>query len=140
MSSSEVPIAPLLSNEAVIVSGASDAPSIAQLLRRTFREYPVTSVGGSWALMLGGTVGFIWTRRIPLQLKIIQGRIVAQAALLGGCILGGISAALFEPPRDRRARDAELLSKFGGGVDAGAFQFQRPDKTVGPRAAAAELK
>jgi hypothetical protein len=90
--------------------------------------------------MLGGTVGYIWTRRIPLQLKIIQGRIVAQAALLGGCILGGISAALFEPPRDRRARDAELLSKFGGGVDAGTFQFQRPENPAGPRVAAAELK
>lgn len=91
-------------------------------VRKQFRESPVLTIGGAWAVMLGGTVGFVWTRRIPLQLKIIQGRIVAQAALLGGCILGAVSAAVFEPPRSGRLREADSLHRYGAG---GAFDGRK---------------
>ncbi len=43
-------------------------------------------VGGSWAIVLGGTLLYIKNKKIPLQLKIIQARIVAQGALLAGCV------------------------------------------------------
>ena len=113
-------------SEIIAVPSSSRAPSpspsktmaLAQLVRTQFRENPILTIGGTWATILGGTIAFIWTRRIPLQLKIIQGRIVAQSALLGGCILGAIGAALFEPPRTGRLRETDVLSRYGAG---GAF-------------------
>ena len=54
--------------------------------RATFRENPITLVGGSWALLVGGTLLYVKQKKIPLQLKIIQARMVAQGALLTGCV------------------------------------------------------
>ena len=62
------------------MEGAIDA------FRATFRENPITLVGGSWALLVGGTLLYVKQKKIPLQLKIIQARMVAQGALLTGCV------------------------------------------------------
>ena len=102
------------------MSDTLSASSAYSSLRLAIREHPVATVGGTWAGVLGLTIAYVWTRRIPLQLKIIQGRLVAQGALLGGCILAAVSAAVFEPPR-QTVRDATIaqyaqLSSAGGGA------------------------
>ncbi len=110
------------------MSSSADAPAPAPLtsatayagLRRVIREHPVATVGGTWAGVLALTIGWVWTRRIPLQLKIIQGRIVAQGALLSGCIVAAASAALFEPPRGSLKRDAGALQMAALATTAGA--------------------
>jgi hypothetical protein len=52
-----------------------------------FREKPLQTTGTLWALCLGGTVLYLWRRQIPLQLKIIQGRILAQASVISALAL-----------------------------------------------------
>ena len=37
-------------------------------------------------------MAYLWTRKIPFQLKVIQGRIVAQGFLLAGCCLAAVAS------------------------------------------------
>ncbi len=89
-------------------------------IRSVIREHPVESVVGTWAGVLALTVGFVWSRRIPLQLKIIQGRIVAQGALLSGCVVAAVSSQLYDPPRSASARDASAVQLAGLAATSGA--------------------
>ncbi len=54
--------------------------------KQAFRENPIGLVGGSWLAVVAGTLFVVHRKQIPLQLKIIQARIVAQGALLTGCV------------------------------------------------------
>lgn len=57
--------------------------------RDIFRDHPIGTTLGIWGSLIGVTVAYLWTRKIPFQLKIIQGRILAQAGLITGvCALG----------------------------------------------------
>ena len=66
--------------------------------KQAFRENPITLVGGSWLAVVAGTLFVVQRKKIPMQLKIIQARIVAQGALLTGCVRGaGPSPPLCAP-------------------------------------------
>lgn len=70
--------------------GRAPAPtpaSLFELARAQLRARPVLFTGGLWAACLGGTLLHLARSETPLQLKVIQGRIVAQGALLGGVLV-----------------------------------------------------
>ena len=62
-----------------------------------FKEKPLQTTGTLWALCLGGTVLYLWKRQIPLQLKIIQGRILAQASVVSALALIAYSSYASHP-------------------------------------------
>ncbi|PSC75044.1 hypoxia induced conserved region containing [Micractinium conductrix] len=47
------------------------------------------AVFGFWAVGLGASLAFQWTRPIPTQLKIIHSRVYAQALTLAGLGMAG---------------------------------------------------
>ena len=47
---------------------------------------------GVWGALLSGTLVVVWRRPLPLQLKIITARIVAQAGILSGAAAFGLVA------------------------------------------------
>ena len=49
---------------------------------------------GVWGALLSGTLVVVWRRPLPLQLKIITARIVAQAGILSGAAAFGLVAYL----------------------------------------------
>ena len=52
------------------------------------------AVLGVWGALLSGTLIVVWRRPLPLQLKIITARIVAQAGILSGAAALGFAAYL----------------------------------------------
>ena len=64
--------------------------------KQAFRENPIGLVGGSWLAVVAGTLFMVHRKQIPLQLKIIQARIVAQGALLTGCVRARGAAPLLQ--------------------------------------------
>lgn len=59
---------------------------------QTFQDHPFGSVFGLWGTAVAGTLFYIKRRQIPTQLKVIQARMVAQAALIVGvCGLAGMT-------------------------------------------------
>lgn len=61
-------------------------------LRSQLRAHPFETVLGLWGSVLAATGAFLWRRQIPLQLKIIQARILAQASLVTGAGLFALSS------------------------------------------------
>ena len=72
--------------------------SLVNECRALFRENPIQMIGGTWLALVGGTLFVVQRKKIPLQLKIIQARIVAQGALLGGAGVAAILSVLAPPP------------------------------------------
>ena len=73
---------------------------MSDMLRAQLREAPISTVLGLWGTGLALTGLYLHKRQLPLQLKIIQARIVAQWGLVG--MVGSFAAVA-------------LLSGDGGG-------------------------
>ena len=122
------------------------ASTPASAARELLRAHPIALVGGTWGSVLGLTLAFLWSRRMPLQLKVIQGRIVAQGALLGGLALVAAASFAYDPPRltaaERSAStDARMrgTQRFAAEADAAALPAVA-DVAAAAGAAAAHLK
>jgi hypothetical protein len=62
---------------------------MADIVREQFREHPFGTTLGLWGSILIGTGAYLYNRKIPFQLKVIQARILAQAGLITGvCVIG----------------------------------------------------
>jgi len=72
----------------------------------------------------------MWTKKIPFQLKVIQGRLVAQAFLLGGCCLG--AAASFMIPTG-----AHATGRSAARVHTNKYDLVAPVQQAAPAVAAA---
>ena len=81
------PAAPAASPAAPLSLSSAISP-----LRSQLRAHPFETVLGLWGSVLAATGAFLWRRQIPLQLKIIQARILAQASLVTGAGLFALSS------------------------------------------------
>lgn len=92
---------------------------------------------GVWGTLLTGTLVFVWRRPLPLQLKIITARIVAQAGLLSGAAGFGLAAYLSstsdDAARTKVASSSWKLRDYSVPTDVAAAQPVA-------QAAAAQLK
>jgi hypothetical protein len=65
---------------------------------------------GVWGALLSGTLVVVWRRPLPLQLKIITARIVAQAGILSGAAAFGLVAYLTHTGSNDAAARAKVAS------------------------------
>lgn len=94
-------------------AGQGEELTLQQQFRAVFKEHPFSTVGIAWSSVLAGTMAYLWRRQIPTQLKVIQGRIVAQAALLSGA---GLAAAVHfltdeDKPRNQAKLDEDAMRR-----------------------------
>ena len=119
---------------AAALAGAASAVSAGApptfSLRGWFQAHPFLGVFGVWGTMVGGTLAVVWQRPLPLQLKIITARIVAQAGLLGGAAAFGLAAYLAASP------DGDSADAHARKVASSSWKLRDYSRPAAPAAAA----
>ena len=122
--------------------------------REWFQEHPFAGVLGAWGTLVGGTLAYVWARPLPLQLKIITARLVAQAGMLTGAASFGLAAYLsssqghFDQPKVAtstwKLRDYSVVPAEPGSHHAAAEATDHHDSSAATPAveiaAASQLK
>ena len=98
-------------------------------VRELFRDHPFRTTLGLWGTILVGTGAYLYKRKIPFQLKVIQARILAQAGLITGvCVIGAANYLAHEETHRPASSNWKLRNFDATAVEAGVEGNQKKEE------------